>query len=67
MHNFCEMSNIQIDEDLVQMHMKEAQAEDKVLQAHQDHIYICNTDEGKLIQSVNTNYMKTCLPDHLTT
>ena len=39
LHNFCGMSNIQIDEDLVQMHMKEAHIEDKALQAHQEHVY----------------------------
>ena len=40
------MSNIQIDEELVQAHIKEIRNDDKILQYQQDNVFVCNIDEG---------------------
>ena len=64
-HNFCELSNIHLDEELVQYHTKEIHNDDKILQYHQDNTFVCNTDEEQLVRDVITNYMKTCISDHL--
>ena len=57
LHNFCEMSNIQIDRELVQAHTKEIRSDDKILQSHQDNTYVCNTDEEQLVRDIITSYM----------
>lgn len=66
LHNYCEISNVPIDDELVQKHIKEIHKDDEIHRAHHDNIFACNTDEGQLIRNVITTYMKTCLPDHLT-
>ena len=67
LHNFCELSNIQIHQELIQAHIKEIHNNDKILQSYYNNIFICNTDEGQLFRDIITNYTKTCLSDHLST
>ena len=66
LHNYCEISNVPIDDELVQKHIKEIHKDDEIHRAHHDNIFACNTDEGQLIRNVITTYMETCLHDHLT-
>eukprot|EP00795_Rhopilema_esculentum_P017836 gene17836-9542_t len=65
LHNFCEISNLSIKEDLVKAHMTEIHKKDDCQANKADSIYSCDTDEGELIREVITEYMKYCLPDHL--
>ena len=46
LHDFCELSKIPIYEEIFQAHIKYIYNDDKILQSHQDNIFVCNTDEG---------------------
>ena len=65
LHNFCDMSNLIIEEDLVKAHIAEFHEKDDC-QAHKaDSIYSFDIDEGELVREVITDYMKYGFPDNL--
>ena len=45
---------------VVQTHVKEIHSDDKIFQSQRGNIFVCNTDEGKLVRGVITDYMKIC-------
>ena len=65
LHNFCEMSDLTIEQDVLRAHITEIHEKDDSRANEADSIYSCNTDEGGLVREVITDYMRYCLPDHL--
>ena len=54
LHDFCKLPKIPIYEEIFQAHIKYIYNDDKILQSHQDNIFVCNTDEGQLVRDIIT-------------
>ena len=66
LHNFCEISNIEIDKELASEQMKQFHNNDQVLKTTRTISLHVITEEDELIRNIISNYIKSCLLDFLT-
>ena len=65
LHNFCEVNQVKLDENLVRIQMRRNKVEEERLKNAPDHVYSCNNAEGEVVRTILTTYIRDNLPDGL--